>query len=111
MREDINADRWHRYGRHDTVSSVSSDGDFGDRDGSDLESERTDEITRISAELRSKVDAMAKSINTDRGIGAADRSLVGIFYSECCLDFRTRLHPLKCTFHDGRVVVGHTGTN
>ena len=68
--EDIAADRWRRHGRHDTMSSMSSDGD--------LESERTDEITRISAELRSKVDAMAKSINTDRGIGAADRSLVGL---------------------------------
>ena len=76
--DDVMNDRWHRHGRHDTVSSLSSDGDLGDRDGSDLESERTDEITRISAELRSKVDAMAKSINADRGIGAADRSLVGV---------------------------------
>ena len=76
--DDVISDRWRRNGRHDTMSSMSSDGDFGDKDGSDLESERTDEITRISAELRSKVDAMAKNINTDRGIGAADRSLVGV---------------------------------
>ncbi len=68
-------DRWRYPGRRETVSSMSSDADF---DGSDMESERTDEITRISAELRNKVDAMAKSIHSDRAMGAADRSLVGI---------------------------------
>ncbi len=69
---------WRHRGN---LSAVSSDAEHGDH--SDLDSERTNEITRISAELRSKVDAMARSINHDRGAGAADhRALVNILFTK-----------------------------
>ena len=107
--EELVSDRWRQHhGRHDTTSSMSSDADF---DGSDVELERTDEITRISAQLRSKVDAMAKSIQSDRVMGAADRSLVSFIQESLRIRKRKQrsflLKNVLSTLHVSSVRIGY----